>query len=261
MSYHNSYQKGAIYFQRHKVFYTTTHYSLLFSAAESCLTSLLIAFSIIISVVFDRDIINPVNILSAFLAYNFLEKTIKQFFMSLDSTRMCMKSLEYILDFISEKTINQTDEKINNPFIFLKNVSIDIDGTFILNNINFEVKNKRIITISGRHASGKTTLLDVMSKKIIPQTGTVDVIGKLSYIKKEGWFLDASIKDNIILGKEFDENKYSTALTLSCLNNELTKFDNKDNCIVTNGGRNLSGGQSIRIQLARAIYQDSDIIR
>lgn len=238
------------------------HVSLLFSVAESCLISLLIAFSIIISIVFDHEKIDPVNILSAFLAFNFLEKTIKQFFMSLDSTRICMKSLDYILEFLSEKKINETDEdeKVNNPFISLKNVSFEVDGKSIINNINFEVKNKRIITISGGHASGKTTLLDVMSKKIIPQSGTVDVIGKLSYIKKEGWFLDASIRDNIILGKEFNENKYSTALALTCLNEELFKFDNQDNCIVTNGGKNLSGGQSIRIQLARAIYQDSDII-
>lgn len=234
--------------------------SLLFSVAESSLISLLIAFSIMISIMVYHNEINPANILSAFLAFNFLEKTVQQFFMSLDSTRICMKSLDYILDFISERPINKTEERINNPFITLKNVNFGVDEKAIINNIDLEIRNKKIITISGKHASGKSTLLNVISKKIIPQTGTVDIVGKLSYIKKEGWFLDESIKDNIVLGKQFDEDKYSTALRLSCLNNELAKFVGGDSCIVTDGGKNLSGGQAIRIQLARAIYQDSDII-
>lgn len=234
--------------------------SLLFSVAEYGLISLLIAFSIVISILVYNDEINPANILSAFLAFNFLEKTVQQFFMSLDSTRICMKSLDYILDFIFEKTVSKVEDKTDNPSIVLKDVCFSVDEKSIINNINLEIKNQKIITISGKHASGKSTLLNILSKNIIPQSGTVDVFGKLSYIKKEGWFLDESIKDNIILGKKFDDDKYLIALRLSCLSNELSKFEGGDSYIVTDGGKNLSGGQAIRIQLARAIYQESDII-
>ena len=68
------------------------------------------------------------------------------------------------------------------------------------------------------------------------------------------------LSKSVFLLDQFDEDKYSAALRLSCLNNELAKFSGKDSCIITDGGKNLSGGQAIRIQLARAIYQDSDII-
>lgn len=51
-----------------------------------------------------------------------------------------------------------------------------------------------------------------------------------------------------------------SALKLSCLSGELNKFTGGDSYIVTDGGKNLSGGQAIRIQFARAIYQESDII-
>ncbi len=234
--------------------------SLLFRVAESGLISLLIAFSIIISILIYHDEIYPANILSAFLAFNFLEKTVQQFFMSLDSTRICMKSLDYILDFLSKGPVDKTERRIQNPFIHLKSVSFGADEKAIINHVDFEIRDKKIITISGKHASGKSTFLNIISKRVIPQAGIVDVAGKLSYIKKEGWFLEESIKDNIVLGKQFDEDKYSAALRLSCLNNELAKFSGKDSCIITDGGKNLSGGQAIRIQLARAIYQDSDII-
>ncbi len=234
--------------------------SLLLGVAENGLISLLIAVSIIISILVYNDEINPANILSAFLAFNFLEKTVQQFFMALDSTRICMKSLDYILDFISEEAVGSEEQVTGNPSIVLKDVCFRVDENLIIDKLNLEIKKRKQITISGKHASGKSTILNIISKNIIPQSGTVDVLGKISYIKKEGWFLDESIKDNIILGKEFEEDKYLKALRLSCLSNELGKFVGGDCCVITDGGKNLSGGQAVRIQLARAIYQGSDII-
>lgn len=234
--------------------------SLLFRVVKSRVVSVLIAFSVFISIFVYHDEIHPANILSAFLAFHFLEKTVQQFFMSLESTRICMSSLNYLLNFISESTLYEKGEKEIDPSIVLKDVCFRADEKVILNHINLEIEEQKIITISGDYTSGKSTLLNILSKRIITQNGIANILGKISYIKKDGWFLEEFIKNNIVLGQKFNEDRYLSALKLSCLSGELNKFTGGDSYIVTDGGKNLSGGQAIRIQLARAIYQESDIL-
>ncbi|OFI46862.1 hypothetical protein BG262_03460 [Floricoccus penangensis] len=57
----------------------------------------------------------------------------------------------------------------------LKNVSKEIDGNLILNNVNFELPNSKIIGLVGRNGSGKTTLMKVIASEMLPSSGEVDV--------------------------------------------------------------------------------------
>lgn len=107
--------------------------------------------------------------------------------MSLESTRICMNSLNYLLNFISESTLyekGKKEEKEIAPSIVLKDVCFRADEKVILNHINLEIEEQKTITISGDYASGKSTLLNILSKRIIPQNGIVNILAKISYIKK-----------------------------------------------------------------------------
>jgi ABC-type transport system involved in cytochrome bd biosynthesis fused ATPase/permease subunit len=65
-----------------------------------------------------------------------------------------------------------------------------------------------------------------------------------------------TIKDNIILDKQFDQKKFDFAIKYSALDNDLRLFDEGAMRMITDGASNLSGGQRTRVTLARALYQE-----
>jgi len=88
---------------------------------------------------------------------------------------------------------------------------------------------------------------------------TIELNGDVSYVTQQSWILNATVKDNIIFGNEFDEKKYQDAIKYSCLQSDLDILINKDQTEIGEKGVNLSGGQKARVSLARALYRNSDV--
>lgn len=72
-------------------------------------------------------------------------------------------------------------------------------------------------------------------------------------------FTTATIRENIILDKPFDEKKYKTVIEECALGLDLAMFAAGDMTEVGEKGINLSGGQKQRISIARAVYSNADI--
>ncbi len=87
----------------------------------------------------------------------------------------------------------------------------------------------------------------------------IELNGDVSYVTQQSWVLNATVKDNIIFGSEFNEKKYQDAVKYSCLQSDLNILINKDETEIGEKGVNLSGGQKARVSLARALYKNSDI--
>ncbi len=68
------------------------------------------------------------------------------------------------------------------------------------------------------------------------------------------------VKENILFGAEFDEQRYKKVVRQCGLERDLTLFDAGDQTEVGEKGLTLSGGQKARVTLARAIYSKADII-
>ncbi len=86
---------------------------------------------------------------------------------------------------------------------------------------------------------------------------------KLSYVPQNIYLLDESIKKNILLGvDEGKENKklYNEAKNISLSNEFVNKFSDQDHTLVGENGLKLSGGQKQRLGIARAIYQQKEIL-
>jgi ABC-type multidrug transport system fused ATPase/permease subunit len=159
-----------------------------------------------------------------------------------------------------------------------KNVSFfydDISGK-ILKNINFKIKKGDCIGILGKNASGKSTLLNLISALIEPSEGEILIDEKynlyfnrslwnknLSYVQQNIFLLDSSIKNNICLEEEnkIDYLKFNKIVNDLELNSFFKDHSNLLNTNVGINGSNLSGGQKQIISLARALYKkNSDII-
>jgi ABC-type multidrug transport system fused ATPase/permease subunit len=81
----------------------------------------------------------------------------------------------------------------------------------------------------------------------------------LSYLSQKPWIRNATLKENIIFGLPFDEKRYNESIEYSGLTDDLKILKDGDNTVIGDKGINLSGGQKVRVGLARALYSGSEM--
>jgi len=128
-----------------------------------------------------------------------------------------------------------------------------------LKNINTVIPSGKLTVVIGTVGSGKTTLLLSLLSEIPKTYGHLIYNGSLAYVEQEPIVFSLSIRDNILFGKEYDEEFYKKVLFACNLDQDLRQFDHGDQTIVGERGVTLSGGQKVRLSLARALYSQSDI--
>lgn len=129
----------------------------------------------------------------------------------------------------------------------------------VLKNVNLQLPKQKLIAITGSVASGKSSLLSAMLGEMIKLEGDVHIYGKVAYVPQQAWVRNATIRDNVVLNKSFDDKTYHKILKACALNYDLSMFAAGDMTEVGEKGVNLSGGQKQRISIARALYSNSDI--
>ncbi|KAJ3652696.1 hypothetical protein Zmor_018638 [Zophobas morio] len=132
----------------------------------------------------------------------------------------------------------------------------DNDTLINLNKCNIA---RGITAITGPIGSGKSLLLKVLTKEYKNVKGDLELAGSISYASQEPWLFPSTIKQNILFGSDYDENRYLEVLRVCALLEDLLSLSDGDSALVTNGGANLSKGQQARINLARAVYKERDI--
>uniref|UniRef100_A0AAR2LTI2 ATP-binding cassette, sub-family C (CFTR/MRP), member 5 n=1 Tax=Pygocentrus nattereri TaxID=42514 RepID=A0AAR2LTI2_PYGNA len=101
--------------------------------------------------------------------------------------------------------------------------------------------------------SGKTSLISAILGQMTLLEGSVAVNGDFAYVAQQAWILNATLRDNILFGKDYEEE------SACCLRPDLAILPNADLTEIGERGANLSGGQRQRISLARALYSNRDI--
>uniref|UniRef100_A0ACB8FBB0 Multidrug resistance-associated protein 5 n=1 Tax=Sphaerodactylus townsendi TaxID=933632 RepID=A0ACB8FBB0_9SAUR len=117
----------------------------------------------------------------------------------------------------------------------------------------------KLVGICGSVGCGKTSLISAILGQMTLLEGSISVDGTFAYVAQQAWILNATLRDNILFGKEFDEERYNTVLSDCCLRPDLAILPNGDLTEIGERGANLSGGQRQRISLARALYSENSI--
>ena len=159
--------------------------------------------------------------------------------------------------------------------IIFKNVSFEYQqtGIKIFKSLNIKLKQGQTIGIIGKVGSGKTSLLDLVSRVYDPDTGDIllgeknlksiepsDLKKLISYVPQNNFLFSESIKKNIEFGNpEASEDEIKKAAILSEIDSEILKFKDGYDTVLGERGVTLSGGQIQRLSIARSIVKDSEI--
>ncbi|KAF9942225.1 hypothetical protein BGZ67_002558 [Mortierella alpina] len=126
-------------------------------------------------------------------------------------------------------------------------------------NISLTVRPKILTAVVGRVGQGKSSLLSAIIGEMYKLQGTIRVRGEVAYVPQQAWILNATLRDNIVFGKPFDQERYRHVLAVCGLEPDLAMLPAGDQTEIGERGINLSGGQKQRVSLARATYQNADI--
>jgi ATP-binding cassette subfamily C (CFTR/MRP) protein 1 len=116
-----------------------------------------------------------------------------------------------------------------------------------------------LLAVVGGSGGGKTALLLALLGELEASSGEISLHGSVAYVAQEAWIISDSIRNNIVCGLSFDEDRYKQALRTSALEVDLQSFPNGDLTEIGERGVTLSGGQRQRVALARAFYAQADI--
>ena len=166
-------------------------------------------------------------------------------------------------------------------FIKVKALSFNyFEKTKTLDNVNLEIKSGSKIGIIGTTGSGKTTLMEILMGLLPPTSGEVEINGEnlfkssnmqllvnwrssISYVPQNIFLSDFSIKENIAFGfnkKDIDIKNIKLASKAAQIEKYIESTPYKYDGLVGERGISLSGGQCQRIGIARALYENKDIL-
>ncbi|KAF9582973.1 hypothetical protein BGW38_010496 [Lunasporangiospora selenospora] len=129
----------------------------------------------------------------------------------------------------------------------------------VLSNINLQIPEGSLTAVVGRIGQGKSSLLSAIMGEMYKLQGAVKVYGDIAYVPQQAWIINATLKDNILFGKAFDQQLYDQVVFAAGLSPDLEMLPAGDQTEIGERGINLSGGQKQRVSLARAAYQDADV--
>lgn len=91
-------------------------------------------------------------------------------------------------------------------------------------------------------------------------SGKVSFSGNLGYCQQNAWIQNLTVRENILFGKPYEEDRYWRAVKAAALPSDLELFADGDMTEIGERGVNLSGGQKSRLNIARALYSNADIV-
>ncbi|PSN60350.1 hypothetical protein BS50DRAFT_593794 [Corynespora cassiicola Philippines] len=131
---------------------------------------------------------------------------------------------------------------------------------FSLQGLNLEIGRNELVAVIGNVGSGKSSLLAALAGDMRKTNGEVMIGATRAFCPQYAWIQNATVKENIIFGKDFKKDWYNKVVDACALRPDLEMLPNGDMTEIGERGITVSGGQKQRMNIARAIYFDADIV-
>lgn len=184
-------------------------------------------------------------------------------------------SLNRILELLkynncSYNTINELKEGAGE--IKFKHVYFHYSQQPILKNINFTIKPNQITAIIGKNGSGKSTIVNLMVKQYIPDSGEIlfdniniqridssTYLNNVSVLTQNTFLFNLSIRENFDLINN-DQKEQEKICKLLGIDEYIKSLPNGFNTIIEENNTNISGGEKRLLSLARTLLKKSKVL-
>jgi ATP-binding cassette, subfamily B, bacterial MsbA len=251
------------------------------SAVNTSIVNILIGLSLAIVVYLSSTylVMTAGDFLSFFTAMAMLVKPAKSLININKPLQRAMIASASVFNLIDEKI---EDNNHNLPInsisgdIHFKNVSFSYnDEKSSLKNINLKISKGETIALVGSTGSGKTTMVNLLTRFYNPSSGKISINGKdivsydlesyrsnFSYVDQNVRLFNDTISGNIAFGQKesMSTDLIRNAAKVSNSIEFIEKLDKKFDSDIGEDGVTLSGGQRQRLSIARAIAKDSPIL-
>ncbi|KAG0093525.1 hypothetical protein BGZ93_009964 [Podila epicladia] len=148
-----------------------------------------------------------------------------------------------------------------------------VQERFKLKDVNLEFPVGKLSVIVGATGSGKSALLlallgeleRVEGNMYLPRLDYGPSASKnrgsgIAYVAQTAWLQNSTIRDNILFGREFDQDRYDAVVEGCALTTDFEILEAGDATEIGEQGITLSGGQKQRVSLARAVYSAANVL-
>ena len=244
------------------------------------ITELVVVFLILSGILisfnlgFDISKTIPTLLMISAIVYKLLPHT-NQLFLSLNTLKYQEKLKEIFLEILNYKNeFEDVTTKVSfNSILELKNINFGYDKKKILENFNLTIKKNEIVCLKGKSGSGKTTITNIMSTLLIPDSGDLIIDGKkitsqnkslkekIGFVTQNLFFFSGTLKENLILlKKDISDKKIYELLRKVDLYKKFSDLDKGLDYFINFDGSNLSLGEKQRLAIVRCILMEREII-
>ena len=197
------------------------------------------------------------------------ERQLKEFALSAERIFEVIDHSEFKLEHYGNKRVNELSGKIE-----FKNVYFKYEKDSVLKGVSFNIEPKDTVAIVGKSGSGKTTIVNLISKIYEVDKGSILLDGNnindldkysirnnISVISQKPYLFNMTIKENLLLVSPNASQKQIENVCKICeLHDYIMNLPKKYNTLVGEGGVTLSGGECQRVAIARALLMKTNII-
>ena len=241
----------------------------------------LITFSLFFLYYSGKSLIEITQILSIYVAASFrILPAVNKITNSLQQIRFYYPATNLLYNEL--KSFKKKSQPPDENFSFNKNIFVDIkkfkypsSKNFEISNVKLEISKGQKIGIIGQTASGKSTIVEIITGILEPIKGTIIVDGKSIFSNIRGWqkliglvpqkifILDESLRNNILFGldnKKYTDDKIISVIKKFSLESLLKRLPDGLDGNLGEEGINLSGGEIQRIGLCRTLIYDPEVL-
>ena len=179
----------------------------------------------------------------------------------------------FLMDKVSQ--IKDGEKELNEEINLIKfnDVRLSYGDKEVLKGINLEANKSEFIALVGSSGGGKSSLMNLLMRFYDVNGGEILINGinlkdikihslrqNIGLVTQRVYIFNDTIAKNVAYGREFDEEAVVNALKMANAYEFVSKLDDGINTILNEFGTNLSGGQRQRIAIARALYQNPQIL-
>ena len=197
------------------------------------------------------------------------ERQLKEFDLSAEIIFEVIDHSKFKLEHYGSKRVNELSGKIE-----FKNVYFKYEKDSVLKGVSFNIEPKDTVAIVGKSGSGKTTIVNLISKIYEVDKGSILLDGNnindldkysirnnISVISQKPYLFNMTIKENLLLVSPNASQKQIENVCKICeLHDYIMNLPKKYNTLVGEGGVTLSGGECQRVAIARALLMKTNII-